>query len=214
MATVAAQDLSHRIDAFARRLLAHWLLVANVVTGATVAGAALTPLVRAAGWAPLATLLYLAYRPLCPQRPTHSFFIAGYKMAFEQRETALFLGLALGGLLFAPVRRRLRPLRWRLLALASVPMLVDVFSQTAGLRGSDWRWRGATGLLAALAAVWWAYPHLQRELAPEALWSTPGPARPPAGPPPATASPPYPLRAAEPDHPLPDAGARCDTGAR
>ena len=167
MNTRALAKLSHRVDVLAQRLLTHWLLVANVLNGATVAGAALTPLVRAAGWTPLATLLYLAYRPMCPQRPSHSFFIAGYKMAFEQRETAIFLGLTLGGALFALLRRWPQPCAWRWLVLGSVPMLVDVFSQTIGLRGSDWRWRGATGLLFGLAVVWWAYPYLERDLAPD-----------------------------------------------
>ncbi len=154
-----------RIDAAMRALLRHWLATANVVNGLTVGGAALTPLLQARGWTPLATVLYLLYRPLCPQRPEHSYFIAGYKMAFEQRETAIYLGLLLGGLLFAPVRRRLRPLNRRVLVLAALPLLIDVLSQTAGLRGSDWRWRTATGIIFALALVWWAYPYLERDLA-------------------------------------------------
>jgi uncharacterized membrane protein len=145
-------------------LLRHWLATANVVNGLTVGGAALTPLLQARGWTPLATVLYLVYRPLCPQRPEHSYFIAGYKMAFEQRETAIYLGLLLGGLLFSPVRRWLRPLSWRGLALAALPLLIDVLSQTAGLRGSDWRWRTATGIVFALALVWWAFPYLERDL--------------------------------------------------
>ena len=153
-----------RIDAVMRALLRHWLATANVVNGLTVGGAALTPLLEARGWTPLATVLYLLYRPLCPQRPEHSYFIAGYKMAFEQRETAIYLGLLLGGLLFAPVRRWLRPLSWRGLALAALPLLIDVLSQTAGLRGSDWRWRTATGIVFALALVWWAFPYLERDL--------------------------------------------------
>jgi len=156
--------VSGRIDAVMRALLRHWLATANVVNGLTVGGAALTPLLEARGWTPLATVLYLLYRPLCPQRPEHSYFIAGYKMAFEQRETAIYLGLLLGGLLFAPVRRWLRPLSWRGLALAALPLLIDVLSQTAGLRGSDWRWRTATGIVFALALVWWAYPYLERDL--------------------------------------------------
>lgn len=152
-----------RGDAIMRTLLRHWLLCVNVLNGLTVGGAALTPLIQARGWTVLATLLYAAYRPMCPQRPDHSYFIAGYKMAFEQRETAIYAGLTAGGLLFGLLRRHLRPLNWRLLVLAGVPMLVDVLSQTVGLRGSDWRWRTATGVVAALALVWWAYPYLERE---------------------------------------------------
>lgn len=164
MAIPRQARVASRIDAVMRTLLRHWLAGVNVLNGLTLAGAALTPLIQARGWTPLATLLYLAYRPLCPQRPDHSYFIAGHKMAFEQRETAIYLGLTLGGLFFALVRRRVRPLDWRGLALAALPLLVDVLSQTVGLRESDWRWRTATGILFALALVWWAFPYLERDL--------------------------------------------------
>jgi len=164
MATPRQARVAGRIDAVMRTLLRHWLAGVNVLNGLTLAGAALTPWLQARGWTPLATLLYLAYRPLCPQRPDHSYFIAGHKMAFEQRETAIYLGLTLGGLLFALVRRRVRPLDRRGLALAALPLLVDVLSQTVGLRESDWRWRTATGILFALALVWWAFPYLERDL--------------------------------------------------
>lgn len=168
MTTPGAARVAGRIDAAMRAILRHWLLSVNALNGLTLVGAALTPLVAARGWTPLATTLYLAYRPLCPQRPDHSYFLAGHKMAFEQRETAIYLGLLLGGLLFAPVRRRLRPLNWRLLALASLPLLVDVLSQTVGLRDSDWRWRTITGVAFALAFVWWSFPLLEREFRPPA----------------------------------------------
>lgn len=161
--TATANTTVRRIDAAMRWFLRHWLATFNVVNAATLAGAVLTPLLRVVGWDMPATLLYWAYRPLCPQRPDHSFFIGGYKMAFEQRETAIFLGLLIGGLLFAPVRGRLRPLDWRLLILFNLPMLIDVLTQTVGLRDSAWTWRMATGLLGSLAGVWWLYPYLERE---------------------------------------------------
>lgn len=163
MATRSTARAASRVDAIMRALLRRWLLCVNLLNGLTLFGAALTPLIQARGWTVPATLLYLAYRPMCPQRPDHSYFIAGYKMAFEQRETAIYVGLTAGGLLFGLLRRRLGPLNWRLLVLAGLPMLLDVLSQTVGLRDSDWRWRTATGLLAALAFVWWAFPYLERE---------------------------------------------------
>lgn len=159
----ASVDVAGRIDAVMRVLLRHWLLIINVVNGVTLGGAIATPVIQARGWTLPAKLLYLAYRPLCPQRPEHSYFIAGYKMAFEQRETAIYVGLTLGGLLFELLRRRLRSPSWRVVAVASLPMLVDVLTQTVGLRDSDWRWRTATGVLFALMFVWWAFPQLERE---------------------------------------------------
>lgn len=169
MSTTTSARVAGRIDAAMHTILRHWLLAVNALNGLTLAGAALTPLLAAYGWTPLATLLYLLYRPLCPQRPDHSYFVAGHKMAFEQRETAIYLGLTLGGLFFALVRRHLRPLPWRGLALAALPLLVDVLSQTVGLRDSDWRWRTATGIVSALAFIWWSFPLLEREFAAPAV---------------------------------------------
>ncbi len=139
----------------------HWLLMCNGLNGLTIVGAALAPWLRAQGREPLATLVYLAYRPFCLQRPSHSFFLFRHQLALEHRMLALALGLLIGGLLFAPLRRHLRPLNWRLLVLLILPMLIDVLSLTVGLRDSTWQWRVATGMLGSLAAVWWAYPHLE-----------------------------------------------------
>lgn len=148
-------------------LARHWLLLFNGLNGLVVAGTVLAPWLRARGWEPLATLLYWSYRPLCLQRPSHSFFLFGHQLALEQRMVAIFGGLLLGGLLFAPLRGRLRPLDWCLLVLLNLPMLVDVLSQTVGLRDSTWPWRVATGLLGSLAVVWWAYPRLEHAFAAE-----------------------------------------------
>ena len=147
----------------------HWLLAANALNGLVIGGAVLAPWLRASGWEPLATLLYLAYRSLCLQRPSHSFFLFGHQLALEHRMLAIALGLLLGGLLFALLRDRLRPLDRRLLVLLNLPMLLDVLSQTIGLRDSTWPWRVGTGLLGSLAAVWWAYPHLGRAFATAAV---------------------------------------------
>ena len=121
----------------------HWLLMCNGLNGLTIVGAALAPWLRAQGREPLATLVYLAYRPRCLQRPSHSFFLFRHQLALEHRMLALALGLLIGGLLFAPLRRHLRPLNWRLLVLLHLPMLIDFLSQTVGLRDSTWQWRVA-----------------------------------------------------------------------
>jgi uncharacterized membrane protein len=165
--------VTRRLEAAARRLERHWLLAVNLVVALGIAGSALAPLFAARGWARLATLAYLAYRPMCPQRPDHSFFLLGHKMALEQRMLALAGGLLVGGLLFAPVRRRLRPLDWRLVVLAALPTLIDVLSQAVGLRDSTWQWRVATAIPFCLAFVWWAYPHLERTLAAQQLAHAP-----------------------------------------
>jgi hypothetical protein len=66
----------------------------------------------------------------------------------------------LGGLAYAVGRGRARPLDWRVAAALAFPMAWDVGSQMLGLRSSSWPVRSATGGLATLAFVFWAYPVL------------------------------------------------------
>ena len=93
---------------------------------------------------------------LCLQRSTHSFFIWGYQMGMEQRMIAIPAAQLVAGLLYAALRSRrgLRPLNaWWFLA-GSAPMLVDIFSQSLGWRGSDGIWRTITGILFGVVTMW------------------------------------------------------------
>lgn len=154
------EDALNRGFTFAFR---HWTTTVSLWALLTVAGAVLTPWLASRGFGTAAQLLYWAYRPLCPQRPDHSFFVAGYKMAFEQRETAMFLAGAAAG----PLHALLRPMRFRcsgrLVLLALVPMLVDVATQSVGLRDGDAFWRVVTGAIAVVPFVLWSYPHLEAD---------------------------------------------------
>lgn len=79
-----------------------------------------------------ATYSYSDLVPFAPGADTWSGLRAfvgtpelGYKVAWSDRMVALYGGVFLGGLVFALLRRRLRPLKWWALVLLSVPMLVD-----------------------------------------------------------------------------------------
>jgi uncharacterized membrane protein len=85
----------------------------------------------------------------------------GYKVALCQRDLALYGGLFVGGLLYAPFRRRLRPLPLLAYLLCLVPMAIDGGSQLIGLRESTPLLRLLTGGLLGLASVWMLYPRLQ-----------------------------------------------------
>ena len=140
---------------------AHWLLLFNVIVAVTLAGAVGAAYLSVLGQRQIAGLIYEAYLLLCPQRPSHSFFLWGEKVALEQRVLAIYSGMLLCGLLFIALRHRLRALDWRLAALLALPMLVDVLSQTFALRDSDWLWRTTTGGIAGIALSWWALPNVE-----------------------------------------------------
>lgn len=108
--------------------------------------------------------IYTAYSYICPQRPSHTFFIGGHAMAFEQRDVSVHLGMAGAGLLYlfwAPVRKPLAS--WLALAMVA-PMLIDVAISTVGILPSTWHSRLWTGGLAGFAVIWWSYPRFDRYL--------------------------------------------------
>ncbi|MBI4491658.1 MAG: DUF2085 domain-containing protein [Chloroflexi bacterium] len=147
-------------------LAAHWLPLANLAMALTLAGAVAAPALRAVELDVAAEAIYTLYLLLCPQRPSHSYFLFGYQLALEQRPVAMVAVQLAAGLAYILVRGRLRPLDWRWLALFSLPLAWDGFSQMFDLRDSDWLTRSWTGGLFNLALVWWAYPRLDRALLP------------------------------------------------
>ncbi len=88
----------------------------------------------------------------------------GYKMAFCQRDFALYGIMWLGGVVFALSGRRWRPLPWRWFMVAWLPMALDGGTQLLGFRESTWLLRVVTGALAGGAFVWTMYPRLEQVL--------------------------------------------------
>ena len=116
----------------AMRLLPWTLLAATAINGLIGIVAMLTPLLAAGVGSGLAEPIYTAYSFICPQRPSHTFFLAGHPMAFEQRDLSMHLGFALAGLLYLWVDALRRPLPHWLLAAGVAPMLIDVALSTLG----------------------------------------------------------------------------------
>lgn len=163
-----AADPAERVAAALTRAFAwlfrHWLAVASLWSACLVLGAIATPWLAAHGWGAVAQLLYWAYRPLCPQRPDHSFFVMGHKMAFEQRETAMFVTGAAAGPLYLLLRRSLLRVPTPLMLASFLPMLVDITTQASGLRDGDAVWRVVTGAIATLGFALWVYPRFEADL--------------------------------------------------
>lgn len=150
----------------------------------------LAPLFAAFGWWDVANPIYTAYALLCHQLPERAGTVFGYPTASCFRCTALYGGVALFGIFYGLARNGGGPMSflrkavpWWGFALMLLPMTMDGVTHMFGLReGFDWtmdtsfgsffigsqpfslNWwlRVTTGLLAALGAVWFAFPRMQR----------------------------------------------------
>jgi uncharacterized membrane protein len=177
------------LDAFAD----HWLLLLNGALAAFVLGAGLAPLLAMAGATDLADGLYAVYHAACHQWAFRSFFLFGpqavygrdqlqalgvdpfgfvggpnygWKLAFCERDLAIYLSLLGFGLAYAHWRGAVRPAGFFLYALLALPMALDGFTQLFGWRESTWLLRVLTGLLFGAASGWLLLPRFDASLAP------------------------------------------------
>jgi uncharacterized membrane protein len=191
--TGRTRDLVIFADKAIFRLAKHWLLLANLFWGLYVGLPLLAPILMNAGYETPAKIIYTMYRPACHQRPDRSYFIGGpkvvyspqeleaagvktglfsrdignetvgWKVAFCERDVAIYASIFLTGLAYALVRRRLgrwlMPFRYYLIFL--VPMGLDGTLQLFGLYESNWWLRGITGVIFGVGSVIFAYPYLQ-----------------------------------------------------
>lgn len=105
----------------------------------------------------------------------------GYKVALCQRDMAIYPAMALGGMLFAALRRRMRPMPWWLfVAVGVAPIALDGFSQLFSQppfsllpfppftwfspRESIWPLRLTTGALFGFSAAWLTFPLIAASL--------------------------------------------------
>ena len=196
--TGRTRDLVVFADKAIFQLAKHWLALANTFWGLYVILPILAPLLMIAGLTLPAKVIYTIYRPACHQRPERSYFLGGpalvyspeelaaagvdlgplardignetigWKMAFCERDVAIYGAIFVGGLVYALVRQLRKqqgagkwrmPLRYFLLFL--VPMGVDGVLQLFGFYESNWLLRTITGGLFGLGAVLFAYPYAQ-----------------------------------------------------
>ncbi len=85
----------------------------------------------------------------------------GYKMAYCQRDAAMYSSILLAGMVFGLVRHRLKPLTFTRYLIFLAPWAVDGLVQLLGFYESTWQLRTITGSLFGLATVWFAYPYLE-----------------------------------------------------
>ena len=100
----------------------------------------------------------------------------GYKMAYCQRDFAIYGSILLFGLLFSATRGRLKALPWYLWILIGIlPIAVDGFTQLPSLMNYSWlSWapirestpflRTITGFLFGFATAWFGYPYIEETM--------------------------------------------------
>lgn len=159
------QRLIIAVDRVIYHLARHWLAFLNTVGALLVALPLLAPYLAANGHERAAGWIYRAFHLLCHQKPDHSFFLFGHPLAYCQRDTAIYAGVLVLGLLYAVSRRRLPPAGLHGAALLSLPIAIDGLTQLAGLRQSTWELRVLTGTLFAAAVAWVAFPRLNNGFA-------------------------------------------------
>jgi uncharacterized membrane protein len=138
----------------------HWVWLLNVVGAIFVVLPLLAPVLMANGYARLANAIYRPFHLICHQLPNRSFHLMGYKMAYCERDFAIYSGLLLLGLLYGASRRTIRPAALSEVVALSLPIAIDGFTQLFGWRESTWELRVITGTLFAIAVAWAVYPRL------------------------------------------------------
>lgn len=99
----------------------------------------------------------------------------GIKVALCQRDTAIYLGLFLFGLLFVLTGRKIKPISWFLWILFGlIPIGLDGASQLPGLVAAlpDWLWmrestpilRVITGSLFGITTAWYLFPMIEENM--------------------------------------------------
>lgn len=195
--TGRTRDLVVGADKAIFGLAKHWLALINLFWGLYVGLPFLAPILMDAGLVLPAKAIYTLYRPACHQRPERSYFIGGpqfvyspeelvaagvdvdpfaralgnqqvgWKVAFCERDVAIYGAIFLTGLGYGLVRKRLGGWRmpFRYFVLFLIPMGVDGVLQLFGFYESTWLRRSITGAIFGIGAVLFAYPYVEEGFA-------------------------------------------------
>lgn len=136
------QAMDSPLDRMARYIGQRWLRLAMIALAIFVGLPWLAPVFAANGWWGLADPIYTAYAVTCHQLPERAGSVFGFQVAFCWRNTAIYGGILLFGILYGLVRDRniawlqwlKKPIRLWGFILLLLPMALDGFSHMLGLR--------------------------------------------------------------------------------
>ncbi len=154
--------VARALHGFLDGIRAHWLTIVNSLLGALLGVALLTPLGYAFGLTGLSDGIFHAYRFICGQTPSHSFYIAGYQVCLCTRCMAIYGSMLIAGLTLTLFRSaQIRPLNWKFWLLAMIPMALDGGTQLFGWRESNVFLRLLTGAIFGLGTAWFLFPQIE-----------------------------------------------------
>ena len=122
----------------------------------------LPPILAFFGWFEYSKVGYRFFSLFCHQRPERSLFLLGYPLAVCSRCAAMYFGLLAGTIIQFLTDNPMPKRRWMLLAFP--PIILDILTQTIGLRESTNAIRAITGGLAGFTAPFYIYPYYFRKL--------------------------------------------------
>jgi uncharacterized membrane protein len=164
-----------------------WPWALNVLVAAFIGGALLAPILERIGLSNGASAIYSLYHLTCHQWAFRSFFLfgsqlvygreqlnalsvdpytftgtpdLGWKLAFCERDLAIYVAALAVGLWFAQ-HRDMQAMSVRVFAPLILPMALDGFTQLFGWRESTWELRVLTGVLFGAASAWFLYPRFE-----------------------------------------------------
>ncbi len=149
------------IDRAIYHVARHWIWLLNTVGVLFVGLPLLAPVLLAEGHRTMANMIYKPFHLICHQLPQRSFHIMGYKMAYCERDFAIYLGLLILGLVYGFSSRKIRPATLKELGLFCIPIAIDGFTQLFGWRESTWQLRVITGSIFAVGVAWVTFPRLE-----------------------------------------------------
>jgi uncharacterized membrane protein len=153
------------VDRMVYHVARRWLWLLNGVGLLFVLAAFLPPMLLESGHSGSARWVYRGFHLICHQRDDRSFHVFGHKMAYCERDFAIYAGFLVVGLGYGVLRRLVRPASVGSAIALSLPMAIDGLTQATGLRESTWQLRVVTGALFAVGVAWLVYPRLEEGFA-------------------------------------------------
>jgi len=151
-----AEKIGLKVYDFVRR---HWLGIINFHLFLFILGSISAPYLSYWGEEGIAKYIYGFYGISCHQIPSRSFFIFNHKIAICVRCFSFYVFMLVWGLLVS--LKNFRPLSRRTAFFLALPIMMDVLSQTLGIRESTHLFRVTTAVLLSLSISFYIYPRIK-----------------------------------------------------